>query len=164
MLGHHTSIPHAKEGGVRGIHQSQQMRCDTSASASYTAPRADRTVSRQRWSSQFGELCATVRPRTKSSELDSPLHTEKTGNFTLPNRFSDVLGGQGKLECLKGTFSVWDEVGRLKNTSGYCSMSRRETSICSRVSLAQNCQYLTASWKVERTVPDTPGGVDKIRA
>lgn len=81
------------------------MRCDTSATVSYIAPRAGIIVSRLRWSSRFDELCATVKVRTESSGFGSPLHAEKTGNFTVPNRFFDVLRGQGKFECLKGTFS-----------------------------------------------------------
>lgn len=107
MLEPHTSILHAREGGDQGIRQNQQMRCDTGATVSYIAPRAGKIVSRPRWSSRFGELCATVKPRTQSPGIGAPFYAEKTSDFTLRNCFFDVLRGQGKFECLKGAVSAF---------------------------------------------------------
>lgn len=140
------------------------MHCDTCGSVSYIAPQGGIIVLRPRWSSRFGEPCTTVNHKTESSRLDSPLHAEQTGNFTLPDRCLDILRGQCEFECLKGV-SVGQERGR--GTQTYLRVPLDE-----QVGHVDLFQSVTYSKKVntspsprerEWTIPDAPGGVHEIR-
>lgn len=125
---------------------NRQMRYGRCVSESHTAPQGHDIGEVRQWSfltdGRYGRLNVKWTCRLKDY-VYIPFYSQKTRDFAISNGRHDILGSNGKLECLVLTCKS-KHVCRieLEPTSGYFSMSSLDISICSRVSLERVYQVL----------------------
>lgn len=95
--------------------------------------------------------------------MSIPFDTQKTGNFTIEDSRPDVICAESELKSLLVALAKKHNFGKSLNiTSGYLSIKRWATSICSNVSLRK--YYFIVRFRVSLDVPDAPCCIHEILA